>query len=87
DLGVGEAHLVMAAGDYKADINGGIGSLVIEIPDEAQARIRASGGLGSIDISPRFQQQGIYYVTEGYRPSAAAILLDLDGGVGSIVVR
>ncbi|MBC7238255.1 MAG: hypothetical protein H5T69_20630, partial [Chloroflexi bacterium] len=32
DLGVGEAHLVMAAGDYKADINGGIGSLVIEIP-------------------------------------------------------
>lgn len=65
------------------DINGGVGELRLEIPPEAEARIRVDGGLGSVNAGERYRRDGRYYVTDGYK-EGEGIDIDIDGGVGSI---
>jgi hypothetical protein len=86
-MGVGSAHILLPSRPGVAHIQGGVGSLVVEIPEETPARILATGGLGSIAIDPRFQRDGAYYVSETYRPEKEAIEVTIRGGIGSITVR
>jgi hypothetical protein len=86
-MGVGSANIVLPSRPGVAQIQGGVGSLVVEIPEEMPARILAIGGLGSVDIDPRFQRDGAHYVSEAYRPEAEAIQVTLRGGIGSITVH
>ena len=87
DLGIGEATVVLAEGDYRVTIDGGIGSLVIEVPDGVQARMGLSGGLGSMNVSSRFQRDGAHYVTESWEPDRPTVEVDVDGGIGTIHVK
>ncbi len=86
-MGVGSAHILLPSRPGVAHIQDGVGSLVVEIPEETPARILATGGLGSIDIGPRFQRDGAYYVSETYRPEAEAVELIIRGGIGSITIH
>lgn len=87
-VGVGEARVVLAdKSNYQASIDGGVGVLRVEIPSEIEARIRVDGGLGSVKMDPRFHPDGRYYVTEGYDRAEQRVELNINGGIGSIMIR
>jgi hypothetical protein len=86
-MGVGSARIVLPARPGEARIQGGVGSIVVEIPEGMPARVLATGGLGSVNIDPRFQPDGAYYVTETYRPGEEALEVIIRGGIGSITVH
>jgi hypothetical protein len=86
--GIGEVQVTLAEkGAYEATLNGGIGSLVIEVPAEVEARIRAEAGLGSVNVSNRFVRQGQYYETPGYGAAKNRVEVTAKGGIGSLTVR
>lgn len=86
-MGVGSARIALPSRPCEVHIQGGVGSIVVEMPEEMPARVLATGALGSIHIDPRFRQEGAYYVTENYRPDEEAIELTIRGGIGAITVH
>jgi len=71
-----------------ARIEGGVGELVLHIPESVAARIRVNGGLGSVNLSQRFQRIGEHaYETAGYGTAANQLDVQVDGGVGSLRVE
>jgi hypothetical protein len=87
-MGVGEASLALSeAAPYDANIDCGVGRLTLEVPTGVQARLRVNPGLGAVRVGSRFRRDGDEYVTEGYEANAPAIEVDIDGGVGELIVR
>ncbi|HDP90140.1 MAG TPA: hypothetical protein ENN42_09375 [Thioalkalivibrio sp.] len=88
NAGVGEVLLTLPdAGSYDVSVDGGVGALRIEVPEEVEARLRVDRGLGALEIAPRFRPDGIYHVTAGFDGADDRVEIDVDGGVGSIVIR
>jgi len=88
NAGVGEMTITLPRqGSYDATIDCGVGKLTLYLPEELDARIRVDTGLGELNIPSRFEKDGPYYVTEGYRAADERAEIDIDGGVGSIVIR
>lgn len=85
--GLGEIEARLSErGAYQARVSGGMGALTVIVPEGAEARLRVDGGLGAVNVSSRFERQGSYYVTPGYR-SGEAIEIVINGGVGVLSVR
>jgi len=88
NTGVGTVQLILGErGPYRVDIGGGVGRLVVVVPEDLAARIRIDGGLGRISVDDRLEKQGAYYVTATYETADEAVLVDIDGGIGEIVIR
>jgi hypothetical protein len=86
--GVGEVRVVLSErAPYQARVNGGIGALTVEVPEGVEARLRVDGGLGAVNVSSRFQRQGYYYTTAGYRGDRDALEIVVNGGIGALTVR
>lgn len=86
--GVGEVMVRLSERTpYQASIKGGVGALTIQVPQGVEARLRVDGGLGEVSIAPRFEKQGAYYVTKGFREGAQTIEMSIEGGVGSITIE
>jgi hypothetical protein len=81
--GVGDAHVLLAEGEYEAFVSGGVGTLTIELPAGVGAQVQVQGGLGSVRVDDRFDRIDDEYRVEG----AGNIQLRIEGGVGSIRVR
>jgi hypothetical protein len=76
------------AGYTKAKISAGAASATIRVPSGVAARIRASGGLASINVDrDRFPHQGSVYQSPDYEAASNKVNLTIDTGVGSISVR
>ena len=89
DGGKGRVEVVFPedAGRTTADIEVGIGDVTLSIPEGVAARIEIDSGLGSVEVAERFQQEGDYYVSEGFELASNRLTLKIDGGIGSISVR
>lgn len=89
DSGVGRMEILFPpkGRDMTARINGGVGSVVLRIPEELPARIVIHGGLGSVSVPARFSQQGDLYETAGYSTATNRLSVTVEGGVGSIRVE
>lgn len=88
NAGVGEVAVVLSdKGEYEAFINGGVGSLTVEIPETMEASIRLDRGIGSVNVGVRYELQGRYYVTPGYKSARNRVDVDIDGAVGSVTIR
>jgi len=90
NVGVGQTTAILSGeGAYEASINGGVGALTVEIPRGMEARIRIDSGVGAVEVDERFAREGKskYYVSQGYATAKDKLDLDIDGGVGSIIVR
>ncbi|UCC63212.1 MAG: hypothetical protein JSV36_21160 [Anaerolineae bacterium] len=74
-------------GNFAAEISGGVGGLVLEIPEEMAARIQVDRGLGALDVSSRFEKEGDVYQTDDWDTSDDRVDLQVDIGVGLITVR
>jgi hypothetical protein len=85
--GTGSTDVVLPAqaGDLKATVDGGVGSIDITIPSGVEARIRIDSGLGSVNVDDRFSKTGDKtYQSAGYSESKNRVDLNLDAGVGSV---
>ena len=49
-IGVGETTITLPVGEYKAQVDGGVGQTTIEIPAEGQIKLNVDGGVGEIVI-------------------------------------
>jgi hypothetical protein len=73
------------AGQTRARIDAGVASATIRVPPDVAARIRAEGGLTSVDVDQqRFPRSGRTYVSPDYETAVNKIDLDVQTGVGSI---
>lgn len=69
--------------DLEADIEGGVGEAVIQLPRDVGVRVRVRGGIGSIDVEG-LKKRGRSYVNDAYGKSPVTLELDVKGGIGSI---
>lgn len=87
-MGVGDATVVMPEqGQFQAKVDGGAGKLVIRIPPEMAARIQADSGIGSMQVDGEFQHVGDFWVTPGYENAENRVDIEVDIGLGTIVIE
>ncbi|HMD31127.1 MAG TPA: toast rack family protein [Candidatus Acidoferrales bacterium] len=86
EMGAGELTTDLI-GDWKKDvtvrIEGGAGRATVRLPKDIGVRVRASGGIGSIDVSG-LRSDGSYYVNDAYGKSPVTMNVTVEGGVGQI---
>jgi hypothetical protein len=88
ETGVGRVEVILPdSGHLRARLHGGVGKAVIKIPASMEARIEATAGLGSVEVSEDFEKQGKRFVTSKYARGANRTDLEVEGGVGSIVIE
>jgi hypothetical protein len=89
ELGAGETNLDLT-GEWKNDliahIEGGVGKATVRLPRDVGVRVKAEGGLGSISAGD-FKRDGSYYVNDAYGKSPVTLEVDVEGGVGQIVLE
>ena len=51
------------------------------------ARVRVDGGLGGVNVQGDFRKQGDEYITGDYNAAQNRATLDVNGGIGQIVIR
>lgn len=76
------------AGHTRVDIQAGAASINIRIPPGVAARIRATGGVSSIDVDQsRFPRAGGVYQSADYDTAANKAEMDVQMGAGSVDIR
>jgi hypothetical protein len=87
-IGVGDAVILLPEqGRFQAKVDGGMGKLVVRIPPQMAVRIQADSGIGDMDVDSEFQRQGDVYLTPGFETAENRVELDVDIGIGSIVIE
>ena len=86
EMGAGELLLDLT-GDWKKDlevnVEGGVGSATVRLPENVGVRVHASGGLGSIHTG-RLKREGDAYVNDAYGESPVTLRVSIEGGIGEI---
>lgn len=86
--GVGQATIVLPErGQLTAEVDAGVGQVTIKVPEGVDARINVEQGLGNISVSGDFDRNGDTYESPGYDNATNRIDLDVNGGVGQVVVE
>jgi hypothetical protein len=71
----------------RADVQCGVASVRVNIPEGVAARVRASGGLSNISIDrDRFPRSKGFYQSPGYDDAEYKLDLYLSMGIGSVVL-
>jgi hypothetical protein len=73
--------------DVGAKINGGLGHVVIYLPDDLGVKLFVDMGIGGIDVPNDFRRQGEAYVSPNYNQAEETIEVDVSLGIGSIEIR
>jgi hypothetical protein len=88
DGGVGQVTVKLPAkGKYNVRINGGVGQVIVIVPEGVAARAQVDGGLGGVSAQGNFTRQGDAYVTGNFDRAENRAMIEVDGGIGSIVLR
>jgi len=93
DINVGIGELVVDLSgprqqSLEAEIEGGIGKLEMILPAEIGVRVVVSGGLGKVKATGlRLADEGHVYVNEAWGTTDIQLDLDVDGGIGEVVLR
>jgi hypothetical protein len=74
-------------GDIPAQVRGGAGALILEIPEAMEARITVDEGLRAVNASARYQQQSNVYQTAGWESSSNRVDVEVRVGVGLVTIR
>jgi hypothetical protein len=99
-IGVGnvDVRLPEPSGELVVDIDGSVGDVDLEVPEEAAVRVEANTGVGGVDLPGAFvRMEGSEdddfigtegaWETEGYDEAETRILIRFDGGVGELSIR
>lgn len=97
NTGVGETKLYVPENtNANLDIDAGVGSVDVTIPPNAAVQIRATNGLGTVQVPKSlrriskkgdFIEQGGVWQSEGFDLAERRIVIRYDGGIGSFHVR
>jgi hypothetical protein len=74
------------SGTTTAEINSGTGPINLTIPGSVEARIKASIGIGGVNVDSHFSKDGNTYTTPGYSSGKNRLDITLNTGIGSINV-
>lgn len=87
--GVGRAQIRLPGqGQFDAHIDGGVGEIQVTIPEEMALRFVAKAGLGRVNLPRGLVSVGENsYESEGYAGAQNRVNLEINGGIGQIVVR
>lgn len=75
------------SGFFPASIDGGIGEINVRVPRDLAVRIVVDTGIGSVDIPNNFTRTGDVITSPNYSPSAPAVELKMNAGIGSIHIQ
>ena len=88
NTGVGQTTLTLPRqGQVKAQVSGGVGQTIIYIPAGMAARIEVRNGLGNVSVSGDYTGEGGVYYSAGYSAAENRVDLEVNGGVGNIVIE
>jgi Domain of unknown function (DUF5668) len=77
-----------AAGSTRVHVSSGAASVVLRVPSGVAARVAGTMGLGSLDVdSARFPRREGGYESPDFAEAANRVDIQVEGGVGSVVVR
>ena len=89
DLGAGTS-VVDLVGNWKRDvearIEAGVGNVTVRLPRNVGVRVLAEGGIGTISAAA-FNKVGGAWVNDAYGKSAVTVNVNVQGGVGRIVLE
>lgn len=87
--GVGETTLDLT-GDWRRDlrmrVTGGVGELMVRLPDDVGVRIEANVGAGDLDTDG-LRRDGDYYVNDVYGQTERTITIEIDYAAGDITLE
>ncbi len=88
NAGIGAVEITLPdSGDFEATIEGGVGEIVVLIPDTMAARITANAGIGNVQVEGNYINNGEEYRSPDFDSATDRVILEVDGGVGSITIR
>lgn len=93
DSGSGQVDLSLPAGDYRATLDGGSGSIQVRLPQEAAVRVELQSGSGRFTTGPTLQlvsgeadDDGVWETSQ-FTQADQQIILVIDQGSGSITIE
>ncbi len=87
-MGLGQTVVRLPrSGQFQGDIKGGMGDLLVVIPEGLEVRYRASVGLGYIDSPAGYTRKGDYYESLGYDQGEDTADLFIELGMGIIRIE
>lgn len=87
DSGVGETTVFLPeTGQYRVTIDAGVGQVTVHIPEGIEVRMHIDTGVGGTRIPSGFIKHGDLYYTEDYEGAENYVDLNINGGVGEIIV-
>jgi len=91
DLEVGAGNLELdLRGDRSRDLDvrvrGGVGEVTVILPREIGVRAEIQGGIGEVSSDGLNQENGAY-INEAYGQTETSIHLDIEGGIGEIMLQ
>lgn len=87
--GVGRAEIRLPGqGQFEARIDGGVGEIRVTLPSSLGVRLMAKAGLGRVDVPRGMVTVGENtYESEGYAAAQNRVNLEINGGIGQIVIQ
>jgi predicted membrane protein len=88
DAGIGRVEVILPAeGDFRADLGGAIGEMVVVVPADLEARIEVDTGITGRQIDDVFRRDGDVYTSAGYAGADRRVDLRVSQAIGNLVIR
>jgi hypothetical protein len=87
ETSLGQTVITLPARAATVDVEGGIGEIVIKLPAGVGVSIRASTGIGNVDLPAGYIQRGGVYYSPNFETAEDVLELTADLGIGAIRVR
>lgn len=86
--GVGEANVKLPErGRFNVALDGGIGEITLIVPQGLGAKVQVDGGLGDVQVDGDFTRRDGEYTSANYNTAEQRADIQVDGGIGRIVIR
>jgi len=89
NLGAGTLNLDLEGSwkqGFHGDIEGGVGTAIVQLPKDVGVRVHAEGGIGTIRVRG-LNHNGDNYENDALGKSPVTIDLNVQGGVGTIILE
>lgn len=87
-MGVGQITVVLPdEGRFEVEIDGGIGEIIVVIPEGMAARIRMDTALVHRNLPSGYRQRDDVYTSPGYDSAANRVDLRVSLAMGNVLIR
>jgi hypothetical protein len=89
DMGVGDVEVDLTGehrNDFDVNIDGGVGHIVLYLPQSTGVRVAVDKGIGSVNARG-FSKNNNIYTNEAYGQSEITLEVKIDAGIGSVELK